>query len=310
MEEGLVSIEEMFNIFPFENSLTTMFLSGLEVQELFDFVTERSAGRGCQTQAQISGVSFVMNCAQALRNERAPECSVADDCADWAADASKSAAQCVLNKCYRSPAEDILIQEAPLNPTESYKAAVNDFIGRGGSGFEVLRRNTTKVETKLSLRDALIDYMRSGQAEGGPGRVCGSPFMVEPLPPQVRPWVSYDKSLGPRTCSELPTGCSAPSGMLVDCVETETEIRYYCIPYDFRDPSPDPNDDCAEIAAVAEKIESVQDGSCDNAPVSHCDGQVHCCTRAEDGATIADYYCMVPNCVDPPLTGRIKRIVQ
>ncbi|MBI2378731.1 MAG: bifunctional metallophosphatase/5'-nucleotidase [Deltaproteobacteria bacterium] len=304
MEKGLVSIEEMFNIFPFENTLTTMFLSGVEVQELFDFVTERSAGRGCQTQAQISGISFVMNCAQALRNDRSPECEVAEDCGDWSADSSASPVKCVLNHCYRSPAEQILIQGEPLNPTESYKTAVNDFIGRGGSGFEVLRRNTTKIETSLSLRDALIDYMRADQASGGPGRVCGSPFMVEPLPAQTRPFLILDKASG-ASCAAPPQGCKEPSGRLLDCHESEEDpnVRFFCIPYDFRQ--------CSELEQFAEKLESVPDGSCENAPVMHCDGQVHCCNRTlEDGASVADYYCMVPNCIDPPATGRIQRIVQ
>jgi 5'-nucleotidase/UDP-sugar diphosphatase len=37
----------MFNVFPFENTINVMFLSGREMQELFDFITERSTGRGC-----------------------------------------------------------------------------------------------------------------------------------------------------------------------------------------------------------------------------------------------------------------------
>ena len=41
------------------------------------------------------------------------------------------------------------------------KAAVNDFISVGGSGFVVLKRNTTRFNTGISLRDALADYIRS-----------------------------------------------------------------------------------------------------------------------------------------------------
>ena len=37
---------------------------------------------------------------------------------------------------------------------------MNDYIAAGGSGFLVLKRNTTKFNTGISLRDALIDYLR------------------------------------------------------------------------------------------------------------------------------------------------------
>jgi hypothetical protein len=49
----------------------------------------------------------------------------------------------------------------PLNPFAEYRVAVNDYIAQGGSGFAVLKRNTTKFNTGISLRDALIDYIRT-----------------------------------------------------------------------------------------------------------------------------------------------------
>lgn len=59
---GPVSMEQMFNVFPFENTITTLNLSGSEVQELFDFISERSTGRGCSTQAQIAGAAVELDC--------------------------------------------------------------------------------------------------------------------------------------------------------------------------------------------------------------------------------------------------------
>jgi hypothetical protein len=49
----------------------------------------------------------------------------------------------------------------PLDCFASYKVAVNDFISVGGSGFVVLKRNTTRFNTGISLRDALADYIRT-----------------------------------------------------------------------------------------------------------------------------------------------------
>ena len=45
--------------------------------------------------------------------------------------------------------------------------AVNDYIAAGGSGFEVLKRNTSKQNTNVSLRDALVDFLRKQPACAG-----------------------------------------------------------------------------------------------------------------------------------------------
>lgn len=170
MYGGPVSLEGMFNIFPFENTITIMYLSGVEVQELFNFMAERSAGRGCQSQGQISGARFVMDCGRALENERNignPEmrCTADSECRQKAMDrgASSEAASewlCRQEYCYRHPAHSIFINEEPINPLAAYKMATNDYIAKGGSGFRVLRRNTTRIDTGISLRDALIDSLR------------------------------------------------------------------------------------------------------------------------------------------------------
>lgn len=130
---GPITLETMFNIMPFENTVTVMYLSGRDVQDLFDFVTFRSASRGCQPQAQIAGVRFTQNCARVLENERTGETIHA--------------------------AEDILINGAPIDPNGTYKMATNNYVAAGGSGFQVLKRNTQKFDTGVSLRDSFIDYV-------------------------------------------------------------------------------------------------------------------------------------------------------
>jgi len=148
---GPVTLEDMFNVFPFENALTVMYLSSAEVQELADYMTYRSASRGCNAQAQVAGITFTMNCAQVLINEADPA-------------------------AYQSPAEEILINGLPLAPHGTYKLATNDYIAKGGSGFRVLKRNTTKQNTGISLRDALVDHLstlsRCGNYEVQSPRFC------------------------------------------------------------------------------------------------------------------------------------------
>jgi hypothetical protein len=158
-------METIFNVFPFENTITVMYMSGREVQELFDYVTERSYGRGCQSQAQISGCSFVMNCGQVKRNDAHYPCQSPQDCCQYRPEicepgySGSAQWECNDGACYSHPGEDIQIGGKPLDPNASYKMATNDYIAKGGSGFNVLRRNTTKLNTGIAMRDALTEHL-------------------------------------------------------------------------------------------------------------------------------------------------------
>ena len=149
-ERGPLTIEQMYNVFPFENSITVMYLSGQEVQDTLDFVARKSASRGCRTQAQVSGITFDMVCSGdcgTFQGNPVTACAkniyIGDNCrmggnADGPVDPSK---------CAR------------LAPSSLYRVAVNDYIAAGGSGFEVLKRNSSKQDTGISLRDGLRVYL-------------------------------------------------------------------------------------------------------------------------------------------------------
>ncbi|MSP54222.1 MAG: bifunctional metallophosphatase/5'-nucleotidase [Myxococcales bacterium] len=115
---GNITIDTLFNTMPFDNTITTMFLSGREVQETLDFSTARSSERGCQSQIQVAGIAFTMDCNAQV-------------------------------------ASDILINGVPLEENGVYEMATNNYIAHGGSGFEVLQRNTTQVDTGISIRDVV-----------------------------------------------------------------------------------------------------------------------------------------------------------
>jgi len=141
-----VTVEELYNVLPFDNTITTMFLSGVEVREMFDYITQRSAGRGCSTQAQISSARFIMDCSTGLADEItiggswAP-CDTDDDCEDMGE-------ICSALRCGR-----------PIYPSESYELATNNYIAGGGSGFYVLENNTTQEDSGISMRDAVEFFM-------------------------------------------------------------------------------------------------------------------------------------------------------
>ncbi len=125
---GDITIDMLVNTMPFENTVTTMFLSGREVQELLDYNSDRSTERGCNSQAQVAGISFDMVCDP-------------DD----------------------PHAENIFINGEPLDEYRSYELATNNYIAHGGSGFEVLERNTTQVDLGISIRDIVKQAIQSYQ---------------------------------------------------------------------------------------------------------------------------------------------------
>jgi len=145
-ERGKLTIEQMFNVFPFENTIVVMYLSGVEIQDTLDFVARRSSERGCRTQAQVAGITFDMVCHGACPNGEtacAKNIYIGDHCRkDGNPDNLVDPARC-----------------APLLSTSLYRVAVNDYIAAGGSGFEVLKRNSSKQDTGVSLRDSLRVYL-------------------------------------------------------------------------------------------------------------------------------------------------------
>jgi 5'-nucleotidase len=149
-ERGPLTIEQMYNVFPFENSITVMYLSGQEVQDTLDFVARKSSSRGCRTQAQVSGITFDMVCS--------------GDCGTFQGEKVTACAKNIYvgDNCRKDGNPDGPVDEtkcAKLNTASLYRVAVNDYIAAGGSGFEVLKRNTSKQDTGVSLRDGLRVYL-------------------------------------------------------------------------------------------------------------------------------------------------------
>ncbi len=137
-EQGPLTLEDMYNVFPFENTITVMFLSGSEVQETLDFVARKSSERGCRTQVQVAGLWWTMVCGA---DARAKDLYIGEGC-------RKSDGTIDEGRCRK------------IIPEGLYRVAVNDYIAAGGSGFTVLKRNTSKQNTGISLRAGLQDYIR------------------------------------------------------------------------------------------------------------------------------------------------------
>lgn len=220
---GPVTVEQMYNIFPFDNSITKMQLSGEEVEEMFDFIARRSAGRGCTSQAQIAGARIRINCTGCTRDNAVRECKTDQDCpvpepgacnpttkrcavapcadaiyigtpdAKCSADADcphvgtlPVEGACRAGRCTCGSDDECVGRDGKPRPgacakrqvgerglcmsavqrTNLYELATSNYLATGGSGFRVLQRNTTQVDTRIQQRDALIDYIRQGKPCG------------------------------------------------------------------------------------------------------------------------------------------------
>lgn len=190
---GPVTTEQLYNIFPFNNTIAKMQLSGVEVRQLFDYIARRSASRGCTSQVQIAGARTRLNCSSCERPEYTAACTNDSDCPSGLPGAcSPTSKRCEATSC----AEEVFIGHTPtpcnndsecaaggpvvvgqcdlivkkcsplLVPTNRYELATSDYLANGGSGFRVLQRNTTQLDTKINMRDAMLDFIRAGKPCG------------------------------------------------------------------------------------------------------------------------------------------------
>lgn len=264
---GAVTQETMFNVFPFENTINIMYLSGDEMQDLFDYVTDRSAGRGCVSQGQISGARFIMDCAQTAENDALLPCKTAADCpADrdqyrmpWSCSPDDTGT----GRCFAHTAENVTINGDPLDPRATYKIAVNDYIAKGGSGFKVLQRNTSRIETGIDLRDSLIGYMQSfcscddinaGRTHSSSGTPCGNlvngEYVVAPSTKTFcQQAASFQTALqaksGSCTCQDVLEGNVSACGEITDPMKVQCGAACDTLPLS----TPPTSQELAQIAA-------------------------------------------------------------
>ena len=201
--QGPVTLEEMYNVFPFDNAISKMQLSGVEVQDMFDFAARRSTSRGCVSQVQIAGARVAFNCDGCTnRKDLNVPCQSDNDCtaggtcqtdvhlckvpcASHVYVGRNEQAKCKSDvDCKKNPGdkneetplaacdEHALDKDGfgrcyvPIDPIASYELATSDYLATGGSGFTVLKRNTSSFNTGVQQRDALIDFVRQGRPCG------------------------------------------------------------------------------------------------------------------------------------------------
>jgi hypothetical protein len=145
-----------------------------------DFITQRSTSRGCQSQAQVAGLTATLNCGgcpgdggnkcirQLYNGEACAQrvtiggtgrpCSAGQDVDCEKDETGKLTGEICSGQAHPSvPGKKRCW--LPISCTRSYRLATNDYIAKGGSGFQILKRNTTQKNLGISLRAGVKDYL-------------------------------------------------------------------------------------------------------------------------------------------------------
>lgn len=122
LHAGDITISNVMKILPFDNTIVTLNLTGKDVYEIFDFIASKY---GTITGYQFdSGVSFTLN----LKNKKA---------------------------------EDIFINNKPLDLNKTYKVATISYLIEGNQNGNILFKNAKNiVDNGYYMRDALIEYIK------------------------------------------------------------------------------------------------------------------------------------------------------
>ncbi len=152
---GSISREKLYEVFPFENSISILYLNGKELKQMFDFIAEKSSYRGCATQIQAAGIHLEIDCSP-----HDPE-KIAKYGTRPITKRLGIGAEDVIGKRTSDGTWDSDYDYQLTNPFGLFKMATNDYMAGGGSGFTMLKQNTTKIDTSISLRDAVIEFIQA-----------------------------------------------------------------------------------------------------------------------------------------------------
>lgn len=121
INEGPITLEEVFAVLPFNNTLVTMNLTGAQVEQ----VLEEGANSQYGT-VQVSGLKWSYNAAAPF-GDRVTSVTLPDG--------------------------------TPLDPNATYRVATNNFMATGGDRFTTLTRGTGTVDTGINLVDTVVRYL-------------------------------------------------------------------------------------------------------------------------------------------------------
>lgn len=117
---GEIKKKTVYEVLPFDNSICVVSLTGSDVIALFD-QTPATIGHGAMPQVS-DGVSFTIDAAA-------------------------------------GKVTDLKIGDKPVDPSKTYKIALNSYLAAGGDGYKVFKKRTEFYDSSMMQRDAFIDYV-------------------------------------------------------------------------------------------------------------------------------------------------------
>jgi 5'-nucleotidase/UDP-sugar diphosphatase len=125
LKQGPITQENILTILPFENYLYIASLKGSDIIDLFNFIASIPQGAGGFPQVSAD-VRYTV---------------------DYTGGDGKL--------------QDLTIGGAAVDPNRTYRFCTNDYLLRGGDGYEVLTRSVEPFNTSLLLSYVTIEYIRS-----------------------------------------------------------------------------------------------------------------------------------------------------
>jgi 2',3'-cyclic-nucleotide 2'-phosphodiesterase (5'-nucleotidase family) len=121
LPRGEITMEQVYTVLPFENTLVTVELSGKGILSALERSATLESG-----MLQVSGMKMRVD----------------------------------LSRPKGGRVSDALIGGAPLDPKRRYRVALNDFLAAGGDRFDSFREGSGAVPGG-NFRDAVLDYLRT-----------------------------------------------------------------------------------------------------------------------------------------------------
>ncbi len=121
IDEGPITLEEVYAVLPFNNTLVTMNLTGAQIEQ----VLEEGANSRYGT-VQVSGLKWAYD-AEAPFGNRVTRVTLPDG--------------------------------TPIDPNATYKIATNNFMATGGDEFTTLTQGQNTTDTQTNLVDTVVHYL-------------------------------------------------------------------------------------------------------------------------------------------------------
>jgi 5'-nucleotidase/UDP-sugar diphosphatase len=117
--EGTITYRSVLTVQPFGNILTTLEMSGAQVMDVLNYAASLDSGAGAFLH--VSGVKWTLN-----RQTK--------------------------------KAEDVMVDDAPIDLEKTYTVVTNNFMASGGDGYAMLK-DIPQYETGFVDADALMEYI-------------------------------------------------------------------------------------------------------------------------------------------------------